>query len=50
MHELVSLEYVQHINSHINKCNRYRIIHFDNYRKTREDVKAFLQKQIDDLP
>lgn len=48
--ELVSLEYLQQTSTHINRGNRYRIVHFDNYRKTREDVKAFLQQQINDLP
>lgn len=49
MHELMSLEYLQQTSSHINKGNRYKVLHFDNYRKTREEVKAFLQKQIDEL-
>ncbi|MFN0080913.1 MAG: toprim domain-containing protein [Ferruginibacter sp.] len=50
INELMSLEYVQQTSSHINKGNRYRVLHFDNYRKMREDVKAYLQKQIDELP
>jgi energy-coupling factor transporter ATP-binding protein EcfA2 len=50
INELVHLEYVQQTSSHINKGNKYRIIHFDNYRKMREDVKTFLQRQIDSLP
>ena len=49
INELMSLEYVQQTSSHINKGNRYRVLHFDNYRKMREDVKAYLQKQIDEL-
>jgi DNA primase len=50
INELISLEYLQQTSTHINKGNRYRVLHFDNYRKTREDVKAFLQNQIDSLP
>jgi hypothetical protein len=50
INELISLEYLQQASTHINKGNRYKVLHFDNYRKTREEVKAFLQKQIDDLP
>jgi len=50
INELISLEYLQQTSTHINKGNRYKVLHFDNYRKTREEVKAFLQKQIDDLP
>ena len=50
LHELISLEYLQQTSSHINKGNRYKIIHFDDYRKTREEVKSYLQKQIDELP
>jgi DNA primase len=49
VYELMSLEYIQQTSSHINKGNRYKILHYDNYRKTREDVKAFLQNQINDL-
>jgi DNA primase len=49
INELVHLEYVQQTSSHINKGNKYRIIHFDNYRKMREDVKAFLQLQLQQL-
>lgn len=50
INELMSLEFLQQTSSHINKGNRYRVLHFDNYRKMREDVKAYLQKQIDELP
>lgn len=50
INELTSLEYLQQTSTHINKGNKYRVLYFDNYRKTREDVKAFLQKQIDELP
>ena len=50
INELQSLEYIQQVSTHINKGNRYKILHFDNYRKMREEVKAYLQKQIDDLP
>ncbi len=49
INELISLEYIQQTSSHMNKGNRYKILHFDNYRKIREEVKAFLQKQIDEL-
>jgi energy-coupling factor transporter ATP-binding protein EcfA2 len=49
INELVHLEYVQQTSSHINKGNKYRIIHFDNYRKMREEVKAFLQLQLQQL-
>jgi len=50
INELISLEYLQQTSTHINKGNKYRVLYFDNYRKTREDVKAFLQEQIDGLP
>lgn len=50
INELISLEYLQQTSTHINKGNRYKVLHFDNYRKTREEVKVFLQKQIDELP
>lgn len=50
INELTSLEYLQQTSTHINKGNKYRVLYFDNYRKTREDVKAFLQQQIDCLP
>jgi DNA primase len=50
INELMSLEYLQQTSTHINKGNRYKVLHFDNYRKTREEVKSFLQKQIDNLP
>jgi DNA primase len=50
INELMSLEYLQQTSSHNTKGNRYRVLHFDNYRKTREEVKAFLQNQIDSLP
>jgi DNA primase len=50
INELISLEYLQQTSSHNTKGNRYRVLHFDNYRKTREEVKAFLQNQIDSLP
>jgi len=50
INELMSLEYLQQTSSHINKGNKYKVLHFDDYRKTREEVKAFLQKQIDELP
>jgi DNA primase len=50
INELMSLEFLQQTSSHINKGNKYRIVHFDNYRKMREDVKDYLQKQIDELP
>lgn len=50
INELQSLEYIQQTSAHINKGNRYKILHFDNYRKMREEVKAYLQKQIDELP
>jgi energy-coupling factor transporter ATP-binding protein EcfA2 len=49
INELQSLEYIQQTSTHINKGNRYKILHFDNYRKMREEVKAYLQKQIDEL-
>ena len=49
INELVHLEYVQQTSSHINKGNKYSIIHFDNYRKMREEVKAFLQLQLQQL-
>ena len=49
IHELMSLEYLQQTSTHINKGNRYKVLHFDNYRKTREEVKLFLQTQIDNL-
>ena len=49
INELQSLEYIQQVSSHVNKGNRYKILHFDNYRKMREEVKAYLQKQIDEL-
>jgi DNA primase len=49
MNELISLEYVQQTSSHINKGNRYKVLHFDNYRKMREEVKQYLQTQIDQL-
>jgi DNA primase len=50
VNELLSLDYIQQTSSHINKGNKYRILHFDNYRKTRADVKSFLQNQIANLP
>ena len=49
LNELISLEYVQATSAHANKGNRYKIIHFDNYRKTRDDVKTYLQGLIDGL-
>jgi hypothetical protein len=50
INELISLEYLRQTSSHLNKGNRYQVLHFDNYRKSRAEVKAFLQKQIDALP
>ena len=50
INELQNLEYIQQVSSHINKGNRYKVQHFDNYRKMREEVKSYLQKQIDALP
>lgn len=49
INQLMSFEYLQQVGSHINKGNRYRILYFDDYRKMREDVKEFLQKQLDVL-
>jgi DNA primase len=49
MNELVELEYLHHTTSHANKGNKYRINYWDNYRKMREDVKVFLQNQLDNL-
>jgi energy-coupling factor transporter ATP-binding protein EcfA2 len=49
INQLMSFEYLQQVGSHINKGNRYRILYFDDYRKMREDVKEFLQKQLDAL-
>jgi DNA primase len=49
INELMSLEYIQQTSSHINKGNKYKVLHFDNYRKTRQEVKDFLQNQIDKL-
>jgi len=49
INQLMSFEYLQQVGSHINKGNRYRILYFDDYRKMREDVKEFLQKQLDTL-
>lgn len=50
INELMSLEYIQQVSSHANKGSRYKIQYFDDYRKTREAVKSFLQSQIDKLP
>jgi DNA primase len=50
INELTGLELLQQASSHINKGNRYRVLHFDNYRKMREDVKEYLQNQINELP
>jgi DNA primase/ABC-type dipeptide/oligopeptide/nickel transport system ATPase component len=49
INQLMSFEYLQQVGSHINKGNRYKILYFDDYRKMREDVKEFLQKQLDAL-
>ncbi len=49
INQLMSFEYLQQVGSHINKGNRYRILYFDDYRRMREDVKEFLQKQLDAL-
>ena len=49
INQLMSFEYLQQVGSHINKGNRYKILYFDDYRKMREDVKEFLQKQLDVL-
>jgi hypothetical protein len=49
INQLMSFEYLQQVGSHINKGNRYKILYFDDYRKMREDVKDFLQKQLDVL-
>jgi DNA primase len=49
INELIGLEYLQNTSMHINKGNRYKIVHFDNYRKMREEVKEFLQHQINML-
>ena len=50
INELIGLEFLQQASSHINKGNRYRVLCFDNYRKMREDVKEYLQNQINELP
>jgi DNA primase len=49
IHELIYLEYVQQTSVHPNKGNKFRIHYFDDYRKLQDDVKVFLQNQINSL-
>ena len=49
LQELVQLEYIQHLSSHSNKGNRYKVLHFDDYKKIRADVKVYMQGIINAL-
>jgi hypothetical protein len=47
--ELSFLEYLQENKNTGNNGNTYQIRYWDDYKKVREDVKEFLQNQIDSL-
>lgn len=47
--ELTQLEYIQENKYNGNQGNTYQIRYWDNYKKVREDVKQFLQNQINNL-
>jgi DNA primase len=47
--ELVQLEYLQENKFNGNQGNTYQIRYWDDYKKVREEVKQFLQNQIDKL-
>jgi DNA primase len=47
--ELVQLEYLQENKFNGNQGNTYQIRYWDDYKKVREEVKQFLQTQIDKL-
>jgi DNA primase len=47
--ELKQLEYVQENIYNGNQGNTYQIRYWDDYKKVREDVKQFLQNQIDTI-
>jgi DNA primase len=49
MQELVQLEYIQEHKYNGNQGNSYQIRYWDDYKKVREEVKQFLQEQIDKL-
>jgi DNA primase len=47
--ELVQLEYFQENKFNGNQGNTYQIRYWDDYKKVREEVKQFLQNQINQL-
>jgi ABC-type dipeptide/oligopeptide/nickel transport system ATPase component len=49
VNELYYMEYLQETRSSTNNGNTYQIKYWDNYKKVREDVKEFLQAQINEL-
>jgi DNA primase len=49
VNELYYMEYLQENRSNTNNGNTYQIKYWDNHKKVREDVKEFLQEQINSL-